>query len=147
MGTCSLGSMAMYRWRALGPHASLLLRPSGRGYQYWRALSGFGLRGYLPVGPTEISYGVGAHFEARLEDHYWLAHATLLELGTPLTRAGSWNIGLFAGARYAFTGQLINFFLVDPNGFDNENAQDDLDIARGAPWRGFVRVVFARRID
>jgi hypothetical protein len=43
---------------------------------------------------------------------------------------------------------LINTFLIDPNGFDNEDAQRELDVARDKrPWRGFLRIVFARRID
>jgi hypothetical protein len=142
------GLAALYRLKSFGPHASLLLRPSEAGIQAWRLLTGLGLRGYLPVGPVEVSYGVGVYLEARLLDHYWLGHAMPLELGTVLSRAGSWNIELFMGARYAFTGKLINTFLIDPNGFDNEDAQRELDVARDKrPWRGFLRIVFARRID
>jgi hypothetical protein len=142
------GLAAVYRLRSLGPQASLLVRPSERGIQAWRLLTGLGLRGYLPVGSVELSYGVGVYLEARMLDHYWLAHAMPLEVGAVLSRSGSWNIELFVGARYAFAGKLINSFLIDPNGFDNEDAQSELEVARDLkPWRGFLRVVFARRID
>ena len=143
-----IGIATMFRIDSFGPHAVLMSKPSPEGYQDSRFLTGFGVRGYFPLLGTSFSYGVGVHAEVRLEDHFWLAYATPFELGAVLWSKDSWDIELFAGARRAFAGELIDHFLIDPNGFDNENAQDALDHQRREePWRGFVRLVFARRID
>jgi hypothetical protein len=143
------GLAAMWRLKSFGPHLVLMTKPATDNYQNSRFLAGGGLRGYFKVpGVTEFSYGVGTHIEARLEDHYWLAFATPVELGATVYRRGSWHIDVFLGARRAMAGELINHFLIDPNGIDNENAKDDLYRARHVePWKGFLRVVFSRRID
>jgi hypothetical protein len=143
-----IGVATMFRIRSFGPHALLMAEPSPEGYQDSRFVGGLGLRGYFPLLGTSFSYGVGVHAEIRLRDHYWLAYATPLELGAVLWSKDSWDIELFLGARRAFAGELIDHFLIDPNGLDNENAQDELDrIRHDDPWRGFLRLVFARRID
>jgi hypothetical protein len=143
-----VGLAAMFRIHSFGPHALLMIEPTTDGYQDWRFLAGIGLRGYFPLLGASFSYGVGLHAEVRLEDHFWLAYATPVELGGVLWRRDSWDIELFVGARRAFAGKLIRHYLIDPNGFDNENAQDELDRLRhDDPWRAFVRLVFARRID
>jgi hypothetical protein len=143
-----VGLTAMLRLRAFGPHALVMLKPDVDGYEQTRLLAGLGLRGYVPLLGTEFSYGVGVHAEVRLEDHFWLAYATPLELGAIVYRKGTLDIELFVGARRAMGGALIDNFLIDPNGFDNENAEDELRKVRyDDPWRGFVRVVFAHRID
>ena len=143
------GVAAMWRLKSFGPHILIMTKPATQNYQDSRFLAGGGLRGYFKVpGVTEFSYGVGTHIEARLEDHYWLAFATPLELGATIYRKGSWNIDVFLGARRAMAGQLIDHFLIDPNGIDNDNARDDLYRARHEePWKGFIRFVFSRRID
>ncbi len=143
------GLAAMWRLKSFGPHILIMTKPATDNYQDSRFLAGGGLRGMFRVpGVTEFSYGVGTHIEARLEDHYWLAFATPLELGATIYRRGSWHVDVFLGARRAMAGQLINHFLIDPNGIDNENAQDDLYRARHEePWKGFIRFVFSRRID
>lgn len=143
------GVAAMWRIKSFGPHILIMTKPSTDNYQNSRFLAGAGLRGMFNVpGLTEFSYGVGTHIEARLEDHYWLAFATPAELGATIWRRGSWNIDLFLGVRRAMAGQLINHFLIDPNGIDNENAQDELYRARHEDaWKGFIRLVFSRRID
>jgi hypothetical protein len=146
-GDSLIGLAAMLRLRSFGPHALLMAEPRSSGYQKSRFLGGLGLRGYFPLLGTWASYGVGAHAEIRLEDHYWLAYATPLELGIQLWSKDSWDIELFAGARRAFAGALIDHYLIDPNGFDNDNARDSLDRRRHESWRGFLRVVFARRVD
>jgi hypothetical protein len=141
------GLSVAFRSAAFAPHALLMVAP-GEGYQDLRTLGGLGLRAYFPLLGTTWSYGVGAHFEARLNDHFWVTYATPLELGTTLYSEGSWVIELFVGARRAFAGRLIENFLLDPNGFNNENARDELDVVtKLEPWRGFVRVVFGRRLD
>jgi hypothetical protein len=142
------GLAAMFRTKAWGPNALLMLKPSGTSYEDTRFLGGIGLRGYVPVLGIELSYGVAMHVEARLEDHFWLASATPLELGARLFSKNSWELELFLGARRAFAGELINSFLLDPNGFDNEEAEATLYQAKtGEPWRGFIRLVFGRRLD
>ena len=142
------GLSVMFRWLALGPHALVMLKPSGKSYEDTRFLGGIGLRGYLPVLGIELSYGVGIHVEARLEDHFWLASATPVELGARLFAKNSWELELFVGARRAFAGELVNSFLLDPNGFDNERAEEVLHRTKTLePWRGFIRLVFGRRID
>ena len=143
-----LGIGAMFRFRAFGPHAILMAEPSPEGYEDSRFLGGLGMRGYFPLLGTELSFGVGLHAEIRLRDHFWLAYATPFELGAVLWRKNSWDIQLFVGMRRAFAGSLIDHYLIDPNGFDNEDARDELDrIRHDDPWRGFVRLMFARRID
>jgi hypothetical protein len=142
------GVSVMYRLDSWGPHLLAMSKPNSGGFEDSRFLAGAGLRGYLPVLGTEMSYGVSVHAEARLEDHFWLAYATPLELGVVLYSKNSWDLELFFGARRAFAGELINHFLIDPNGFDNENAADELErVTELEPWRGFVRLVFGRRLD
>jgi hypothetical protein len=151
-----LGVDVIYRTRAFSPHLLLMMKPNSLmranptldNYQDYRALAGLGMRAHVPVFGTELSYGVGAHAEVRLEDHYWTMHFTPVEVGTLLYGEDSWDIELFVGLRHAFAGSLINHFIIDPNGFDNEVAQDELDEQiYGSPWNGFLRVVFGRRID
>jgi hypothetical protein len=142
------GLAAMWRIHSFGPHVLVMSKPSDAGLEDSRFLAGLGLRGYVPLFGTSFSYGVGVHAEMRLEDHYWLAYATPLELGAVVWAKDSWDIEVFIGARRAIAGGLINHFFIDPNGFDNENARDELDRLRSdSPWQGFLRVVFARRID
>lgn len=144
-----LGLTTMWRLGAFGPHAMLMAKPGVERVQDSRALAGLGLRGYYDIsGFTEISYGVGGHLEARLTDHFWLGYLTPLELGAVVWHKGSWDIEAFIGVRRAVGGSLINYFLIDPNAFDNAEAQDHLDdVLHGTPWRAFVRVVFGRRVD
>jgi hypothetical protein len=147
-GSNMVGVATMFRFGSFGPHAILMTEPTSESYQDWRFLAGLGLRGYFELLGTSFSYGVGVHAELRLEDHFWLAYATPLELGSVLWSRHSWDIELFVGVRRAFAGELIHHYLIDPNGYDNENAQDELDrLRKDDPWRGFVRIVFARRID
>jgi hypothetical protein len=142
------GLAAMWRIHSFGPHVLVMSKPSDAGIEDSRFMAGIGLRGYLPLLGTSFSYGVGVHAEMRLEDHYWLVYATPLELGAVVWAKDSWDIEVFIGARRAIAGGLINHFFIDPNGFDNENARDELDRLRSdTPWQGFLRVVFARRID
>ena len=49
--------------------------------------------------------------------------------------------------RRIVAGELINSFLVDPNGFNNEGAQDELAATRRSPWEGFLLLNFGRRVD
>ena len=151
-----LGLDVMLRAGAFGPHAVVMMEPSPLlaarpeigGYEQYRVLAGLGLRGYFPWLGTEFSYGSGAHLEIRLEDHYWLSYLSPLELGVKVYRRPAWDIQLFMGARCAFSGSLIDHFLIDPNGFDNENARDELnEVLHQDRWRAFLSVVYGRRLD
>jgi hypothetical protein len=144
-----VGLAARYRISAFGPHALLMTRPSFVNYENTRLLAGLGLRAFYDVrGFTEVSWGFGAHFEVRLSDHYWLGYVTPLELGAVVWDAGSWKIEASIGLRRAFAGALINQILIDPNGLENERARENLYEARHErPWKGFLRLVFGRRID
>jgi hypothetical protein len=143
------GLSAYYRLGPLAPNATFLFKPAAHDdLERSRWFGGLGLRSYFDVLGVEFAYGVGMHAEARLEDHYWLGVVTPLEIGAVLYDEHSFRIELLGGARYAFAGDLINHFLIDPNGFDNEDARDGLDEARhGDPWRSFVRLSFGRKLD
>jgi hypothetical protein len=57
------------------------------------------------------------------------------------------EVELFVGLRRAFTGKLINSFLLDPNGFENEDAAANLhDATRENAWHGFIRLMVSRRV-
>lgn len=138
------------RLSAFAPYVQLMMRPGTgtKDYENTRALAGAGLRAYLPIWDRRLSYGLGVLGELRFEEHFWLAYATPIELSAVVYRKGSLDIELFTGARRAFAGNLINSFLLDPNGFENEDAQANLDRARHAEaWHGFIRIMVSRRID
>jgi len=142
------GLSGTWRVRSFGPNALVMLKPGGSSYEDTRFLAGLGLRSYLPIFGIEFSYGVSVQIEARLEDHFWLASATPFELGAVVFSKGSWQVEVFAGARHAFAGELINSFLLDPNGLENQEASDVLYRTKTLhPWGGFLRLVFGRRLD
>ncbi len=143
-----LGASAEFRWRWLGPHARLMVDTHSTRYNERRLFADLGFRAHFPLFGTEASYGVGGHFDARLHRHYWLAGITPVELGIVFYRQGSWRMGLYAGSRVALGGQLLDSFLLDPNGLNNQSAARDLRDARDDnPWEGFLTLVFGRRID
>jgi hypothetical protein len=143
-----VGVTAMWRLGPFAPHALAMMHPSGE-HENLRLLAGVGFRGYIDVpGFTSLSLGVGTHAEVRLQDHYWLWYLTPIELGAVVAQSKSFQVEVFVGLRRSITGQLINHFLVDPNGYDSEVAQGNLDRDTGADaWKGFLRVVFERRLD
>jgi hypothetical protein len=141
-----VGLSAGFRWRWANPHLRVLVGGQGVEARYF---AGLGFRTFFAdfLG-TEWSYGVGAHFDARLARHYWLVGATPLELGVTLFDRRSWSVQLFWGARVAVAGRLLNSFIIDPNGFDNAAARDDLEDARDRrPWEGFASLVFGRKVE
>jgi hypothetical protein len=143
-----VGLTAVLRWAAFGPHTFVMVKPNPDGYEDSRFLAGLGLRGYVSPLGISLSYGVASHAEVSLAEHFWLAHVTPLELGAVLYQANSLDIELFLGARRVFAGELIDHFLIDPNGFDNDNAADELERARtNLRWGWFARLVFARRVQ
>lgn len=139
-----------YRYRAFVPNLLFLAKPriGTEGYEESRFVLGLGLRSYVKLWGVEVSYGAGVHGELRFEDHFWLLHLAPLELSAVLVRKRTLDIELFVGARGAVTGRLIDSFLLDPNGFQNESAQAALDRATGDDrFHGFLRLVVSRRLD
>jgi len=143
-----LGLEAQYRWRALGPNLFLESRPQAKDIADARYVAGLGFRGYFPLLSTEFSYGFGFRFESRLAEDFWLAHATPLELGAVIYSRHSWEIQLFVGVTRVMGGHVIDWFLINPNGIDNQAAKDEVSrLSHEAPWLGFARIVFGRRLD
>ena len=139
-----------YRYRAFVPNLLFLAKPrlSTEGYEESRFVLGLGLRSYVKLWGVDVSYGTGVQGELRFEDHFWLLHLTPLELSAVLFRRRTLDIEFFVGARGAVTGKLIDSFLLDPNGFQNESAQAALDRATGGDrFHGFFRLVVSRRLD
>ena len=150
-GSDYLAALAVaYRYRAFVPNLLFLAKPrlSTEGYEESRFLLGLGLRSYVKLWGVEVSYGTGVQGELRFEDHFWLLHLTPVELSAVLFRRRTLDIEFFVGARGAVTGKLIDSFLLDPNGFQNESAQAALDRATGGDrFHGFFRLVVSRRLD
>lgn len=143
-----LGTTVAFRAWGFEPHLEVLGSPVAGSWENLRLLGSFGTRYYLPR-PSwlDLSIGWSIHAEARLEDHYWLASFSPIEVGATVFRRRSFRIQVFTGLRAGFAGDLLNSFLVDPNGFHDEAARDALDDAKlHAPWRLFMRVVFSHRI-
>lgn len=148
LGDQLIGATVMYRAGDVGFGGRLLLSPKFERSSFLEIRGQLGLdaRYYFTYG-LDWSVGLGVSAEARLADHLWLAYANLLEIGATVYSSRTLSVRLFGGVRYAFGGNLVNWFLVDPNGFDNENAADDLKEELDAPFEGFVRLVFQRRIE
>lgn len=143
-----LGVALAYRSPHLSPHLRALLSPSLGGYQNFAGLAGAGVRVHFEVAGVPLSYGVGLSLEARLRDSFWLAYATPLELGMPLYRGGSAEHHLFLGARRSMAGSLINSYLLDPNGYNNEQSLEELAVLReDHPWQIYISFVFGRRVE
>lgn len=145
-----LAISGVYRYRALGPNATFLAKPrlGTASYEKSRFLLGLGLRGYAELFHTEFAYGIGVLGELRFEEHFWLIQGTPLELSAVVYRRRTFEVELTVGMRVVIAGKLIDSFLLDPNGFRNEDAQFDLDRARHEDRaRGFIRLIFSRRLD
>lgn len=142
------GLALAYRTGPLSPHVRVLVSPSLDTYHNLAGMAGAGLRAHFELAGVPLSYGIGLHVEARLRDSLWLAYATPIELGTSLHRGKSAEHGLFIGARRTLGGALINSFLLDPNGYDNEAYADRLAHLRvESAWQLYVSLVFGRRVE
>lgn len=144
-----LGPTVAWRASIFEPHLELMFTPFSGRYENLRLRGSLGARTYLtPHRLVELSIGWSLNLEARLQDHFWLASLTPIELGATLYRRGSLRIQLFSGLRAGFAGALIDSFILDPNGFRDSDAQGALDDARlHLPWRLFARIVFERRVN
>jgi hypothetical protein len=142
------GLSLAYRSHTISPHLRALLSPSLGAYHNLAGLAGAGARIHFRLAGVELSYGVGVSIEARLRDSLWLGYATPLELGLPLYRGGSAEHFLFLGLRRSMSGALINSYLLDPNGYDNERSRDRLlELRRDQPWQVYVSLAFGRRVE
>lgn len=140
-------ALALRGW-ALSPHLRVLVSPSFEQPHNVAAMAGAGLRALVDIGGMPLSYGVGMHLETRLRDSLWLGYATPLELGTPLYRGDTAEHFVFIGARRTFAGRLINSYLLDPNGYDNEAYAERLaDLLDEHAWQLYVSFCFGRRIE
>jgi hypothetical protein len=143
-----VGLSLAYRNGAFGPHARILVSPALGSYQNLAGLAGVGLRAHFELAGVHLSYGVGVHAETRLRDSLWLTYATPVEVGGELYHGNSAELQAFLGLRRPLAGRLINSFLLDPNGFDNENSRDRLvELRDERPWQLYLSVVFGRRLE
>jgi hypothetical protein len=137
-----------YRSRSLSPHLRALISPSIRTYQNLAGMAAGGVRVHFELGGVPFSYGIGLSLEARLRDSLWVAYATPIEIGAPLYRGQSAEHYLFVGARHSMAGALINSFLLDPNGYDNEDSLDRLaDLRETHAWQLYVTLMIGRRVE
>jgi hypothetical protein len=127
-----------------GLHGRLLVSPNVQRTVDTRGLAALGLRTRARVLGVDTYVGVGAHVEARLRTHYWLAYVAPMELGVTAWQRGSFRFEIFLGARGVVAGDLIDFFLIDPNGVDNEAANEALRGRKSRPWEAYLSFVFAR---
>lgn len=140
-----LGVGVTYRAHSLDSHISALVSPTSGGYESFSGLVSGGLRSRFSVGGLQWSYGVAVHSELRLLDHAWLAYATPLEVGTLLFERGTLRVQLLTGLRRVATSKLVDWLVVDPNGFDDETARDNLShLSDHHPWQAFVALDFSR---
>jgi hypothetical protein len=127
-------------------------------FEETRLLAGLTLRAYVPLLGTEFAYGVGMQADLRLEESLWVASATPAELSAVIFDRGSWRVQLAVGVSRIFGGDVVDSFLIDPNGFQSGPVDEQLqcalrdstrasDCGSLAPWQGFINLTFARRID
>jgi hypothetical protein len=111
-------------------------------------MAGAGVRVHFELGDVPLSYGVGLSVEARLRDSIWLAYATPVEIGAPLYRGDSAEHYVFIGARHSMAGALVNSYLLDPNGYDNQDSFARLaELREEHAWQLYVSFTFGRRIE
>ncbi len=127
-----------------GLHGRLLASPNVSRVVDTRGVSAVGLRLRTELLGVETFLGVGAHAEVRLRTHYWLAYAAPFEVGFTAYRRRSFRVEVFLGARAVVAGDLIDFYLLDPNGVDNVQAGDALTREKRRPWEGYLSIVIGR---
>jgi hypothetical protein len=142
------GLSLAYRSRTLSPHLRALVSPSLGAYHNLAGMLGGGLRAHFDLAGVSLSYGVGLSIETRLRDSLWLSYATPIEIGASLYRGSSAEHFVFVGARRTLAGALINSYLLDPNGYDNEGYVERLAELRDEnAWQLFVSIAFGRRVE
>jgi hypothetical protein len=142
------GLALAYRTPTLSPHLRALISPSLGAYHNLAGMAGAGLRAHFELAGVPLSYGIGLHLEARLRDSLWLSYATPIEIGASLHRGTSAEHFVFVGARRTWAGELINSYLLDPNGYDNQAYADRLsELREDRAWQLYVSFVFGRRVE
>ncbi|MBX3201540.1 MAG: hypothetical protein KF850_02295 [Labilithrix sp.] len=127
-----------------GIHARLLVSPNVERFVDTRGVAALGFRLRTQVLGVDTFLGSGAHIEARLRTHYWLAYVAPLELGVTAWKKGSFRVEVFLGVRGILTGDLVNSYLIDPNGVDNAQAEAALAARRARPWESYLSIVLGR---
>lgn len=112
-----------------------------------RLFVGGSVRAVWPEGssPVKATIGVGAHFEARLQRHYYAGYVTPLELGLVAWENLTRSVRFVGGPRVILGGAVIDNILLDPNGV-SEDARSELDDLLNNRLEGFVGVLFARQL-
>jgi hypothetical protein len=127
-----------------GIHGRVLVSPNVGRFVDTRGVGALGFRLRTNVLGVDTYLGTGAHLEARLRTHYWLGYVAPAEIGITAWRKGSFRLEVFFGARAAVVGDLIDSYLIDPNGVDNAQAEASLTARRARPWELYLSVVLAR---
>ncbi|MBX3262037.1 MAG: hypothetical protein KIS78_28815 [Labilithrix sp.] len=127
-----------------GIHARLLVSPNVERFVDTRGVAALGFRLRTRVLGVDTFLGSGAHVEARLRTHYWLGYVAPLELGVTAWKKGSFRVEVFVGMRGILAGDLVNSYLIDPNGVDNAQAADALAARRARPWESYLSIVLGR---
>jgi hypothetical protein len=127
-----------------GIHGRVLVSPNVARVVDTRGFGALGLRLRTNILGVDTYLGTGAHVEARLRTHYWLGYVAPVELGVTAWQQGSFRLELFLGARGVVVGDLIDSFLIDPNGVDNAQAEEALAARRARPWELYLSLVLAR---
>ncbi len=146
-----------YRYRPIGIHSRLMFSPREE-LEGTRLLAGMTLRAYVDLLGVEFAYGTGIQADLRLEEGFWVASATPAELSAVIFDRGSWRVQLAVGISRIFAGDVVDSFLVDPNGFQSDSVRQQLncglrdgphasDCGSLAPWQGLLNLTFARRVD
>jgi hypothetical protein len=131
----------------LGTHLTVSVSPNLLGeFVEVRGMGTLGLRAFTELGGVELSYGVNAQIEARLQDHFWLAYVSPAEVGVTLYEKGTARVRLLGGVRLNLAGELINSYLIDPNGFLSESAARDLETVKSRSAEGQVSLVYVRTL-
>ena len=130
----------------LGVTSRVLLSPNFSNIVNTRGVLLGGLRLRQEIFGVEAFLGANAHLEARLRNHYWLTYVAPAEIGVALFRKRSFRIEVYTGLRAVVAGDLVDHFLIDPNGVNNAQANEALDAERKRPWEGYVSIVIGRAL-
>lgn len=127
-----------------GITSRLMVSPNFRNIVNTRAVALGGVRLRQTIFGVETFLGATIHAEARLRNHYWLTYVAPFEVGATVFRVRSFRVQVFTGLRAVVAGDLIDNFLIDPNGVNNDSANELLRAEKRRPWEGFLSIVVGR---
>jgi hypothetical protein len=130
----------------LGFNSRVMLSPNFQNVVNTRGVVLGGVRLRKEIFGVETFLGANAHLEARLRNHYWLTYVAPFEVGLAIFRKRSFRVEVYTGARAVVGGDLLDHFLIDPNGVNNAEATDALAAERKRPWEGYVSIVIGRAL-